>query len=447
MKKIQNELLKPELQNEDKLITIKSNGVNINHSVISAKNCTSQTYIYNLKIENACTENMEIDFSEYEFSESSDVIIYWPLEKNFVPQIVNTKYLSDDYSYILNSQKVKTGVSGDYITEQAAAHVSPKFYPISAQILNIDPAQMTDPGFMWLDKHFEINQDNSEKVESNIIKDIIYNKNGNTANTTLVFWGYQTMTDNNNNPIISDFNYTNGNGIFVSPEVVINSDKNNISTDARETFVTDFATYENKLLNNWVMYTIEFQNSGGNNPADDNILGSMSPWNTQPWNITPAENNMRINIRATFLDMNSDNTNPQTVLLLPNADQIRAEQDNQFKKPDREINVNLDLFGVKRYNIASSNNMNGWSVWNGAVRNLMIFNGFLSTAKIINLFKKYIPEYYAWLDENEYDTIKQIDNNSYFGSVYCKNMHAISIVGSVLKQNTQTLNLIFKNKK
>lgn len=89
--------------------------------------------------------------------------------------------------------------------------------------------------------------------------------------------------------------------------------------------------------------------------------------------------------------------------------------------------------------------MDGWSVWNGAIRNIIIFDKFLNNAELKNLYNKNIPLYYPWLDENELTIIRQLNNNSYFGSIYTKNMQTISVLNCILKQNTSTLNLNLVN--
>lgn len=452
LRHIQRNLLDPKQPDTDNLIRIISNGINLNHSVISTKNCTSQTYIYNLKIENTCTHNQEIDLNDYEFPEHNDIIGYWPLLENYEPQILNPQYLNPLDKFILNSQQVYLGTSGEYVPTNLSAtvieNVPSTLLTVSAQTLNVNTMRMTNPGLLWFDKHYILNNDNTEKSQSNQIKDIIYNSTGNTPNTTLVFWGYQTISDTGNNPIFSDYNINSGSGLYIAPDLVTNGDVNNISTDAKtESTGTDYEQYKSKLLNNWVMYAIEFQNAGGELPSVDPILSSMLPWNNSAWNTIPLDNKIRINIRACYSYGSTDTTNINEVLLLPTADQLATTTSSdihskiEFTKPSKELETNVNLFGVKRYNIAGINNMNGWSVWNGAIRNIMLFNKFLSSAELQNLYKEYTPKYYPWLDENESDIINQITNNSYFGSIYSKNMKALSVVGCTLKQNTQTLNL------
>lgn len=448
------------------LITIQSNGINLNHSVISTKNCTSQTYIYNLKIENTIEKNTKIDFNDYKYPEYSDVIIYWPLiETNYSPQILNTEYLIDDKTndFTLHAQKVEYAAPSVLSAEfpDYESNVPSVFYNVSAQILNTNVNKTTDPGFFWLDNHFELDKDIADKTQSDQIKDIIYNTNGNTPNVTLVFWGYQSKSDPNNNPIISDFNCNTGNGMYISPEIVRNGDSSNmILTDSRDAVETDFSKYEYDLLKNWVMYTVEFQTGSIPNEAYQNVSG-MSPW--QPTETTneygsdgpndssseESRKQIRVNIRATYVTKDDGKT-VTTKLLLPTQDQlahdIKTNHNNQFNQPEREVSTNISFFGVKSANITNANNITGWSLWNGAVRNVILFRKFLSEHEITNLFNTTIRKYYPWLEENEYTLLTQLDNNSYFGSIYCKNMHTISVLGTILKQNTQTLNLTFNNR-
>lgn len=467
LRQIQNDIINisSPVEANKKLITIQSNGINLNHSVISTKNCTSQTYIYNLKIENTIDKNTKIDFNNYKYPEYSDVIIYWPLiETNYSPQILNTEYLIADktHDFTLHTQKVKYAAPNALSAEfpDYESNVSSVFYNVSAQILNTNVNKTTDPGFFWLDNHFELDKDITDKTQSDQIKDIIYNTNGNTPNVTLVFWGYQSKSDPNNNPIISDFNCNTGNGMYISPEIVRNGDSSNmILTDSRDAVETDFSKYEYDLLKNWVMYTVEFQTGSIPNEVYQNVSG-MSPW--QPTETTneygpdgpndssseESRKQIRVNIRATYVTKN--NGEIVTQLLLPTHDQIdhkiSINHNNQFNQPGREVSTNISFFGVKSANITNANNITGWSLWNGAVRNVILFRKFLSEPEITNLFNTTIKKYYPWLEENEYTILTQLDNNSYFGSIYCKNMHAISVLGTILQQNTQTLNLTFANR-
>jgi len=191
------------------------------------------------------------------------------------------------------------------------------------------------------------------------------------------------------------------------------------------------------------MYTVEFQTGNIDSTNISNISG-MKPWNNDIFREPPTSDNMRINIRATYINKNGQRSIHNDILL-PTQNQLDNNVDYQFTIPQKENDVNISLFGVKLANLISANNITGWSVWNGAVRNIMLFRKFLSQSEITNLFKEGIKKYYPWLEENEYVSLTQLDNNSYFGSVYCKNMHAISVLGSILKQNTQSLNLTFIN--
>lgn len=443
---IQNDLLniaRPVSTDDNKLITIIGNGINLNHSVISTKNCTSQTYIYNLKIENNCSSNEIIDFNDYEFPEQQNIIGYWPLLENYEPQILNTKYLNQSDKFILNSQNVSLGVSGDYLGEDAEIaeqYISPLILAASAQIMNINTQTMINPGLMWFDKHFILDKDISEKGQSNQIKNIIYNTKGSTPHTSLVFWGYQNITDTGNNPIIGDYNVDTGNGLYIAPDVVKSSDKNNVSTENRESCGTDYYRYSSNMLKNWVMYVVEFQNSGG---ILTDTMKSMEPWKNEEWQEDLLNNQIRVNIRAVFTSKIDNSIN--SVLLLPTEDDIQSNTLNNLSKPTIDPQSNVSLFGIKQFNINSSNNMNGWSVWNGAVRNVILIDKFLSDFELLNLYKKYIPRYYPWLDDNETLIIRQLTNESYFGSIYSKNMHSLSVVGCILKQHAQTLNLRYQN--
>lgn len=312
--------------------------------MISCKNCTSQTYIYNLKIENTCKYDQTIDFNNFEYPEYGNVIAYWPCLTDYKPQIINNAYLPSNYDYILNHQAVALGTSGDYAT----VALPNNFKTVSAQVLNVDPGKADNPGLFWFDNHFIIDNDNSIKHISNSIKDIIYNTNNNLPNTTLLFWGYQTINDANNNPIYSDYNYDTGNGLIISPQVVetsnvINKNEiNDISTDYRETFTTDYSKYEDSILNHWVLYAIEFQHPGGKIPINNSSISTMAPWTYSKWKNDVEPDKMRINIRIVY------SASQPVTLLLPTSNQLNNSKLNEFYRPNIENNININFFRNKK---------------------------------------------------------------------------------------------------
>lgn len=154
---------------------------------------------------------------------------------------------------------------------------------------------------------------------------------------------------------------------------------------------------------------------------------------------------MRINVRIYYRDPNS--LEIMSALLLPtqnNLNNINAAP-MDFEVQNIEPNRCLKFFGNTLINGMSNNSINNWQLWNGAVRNIMIFNTFLDENQLYNLFVQSIAKFYNWSDFGEYNIIKQINSNSYLGCVYAYNTKLINVLHTLLKSNTTDLsNIIFE---
>lgn len=416
-----------------KIITLKGRGINAKYSVLSLRNNFNDCYVFNLKIENTLKDGDIINYNDYDFPEFNDIIIYWPMNKNLIPQIINTDYLNENEQYILQSQSIM--ITNVLTTE----NIDPALKSIQAPIMNTIDNEKVDgityPGYMWLDKR-PIDGDTESKIQSNDIKNIIYNKTGKNPNTTIIVWGYQTERDSHNNPFLSDYNCDTKQGLYISHEVIKRNfeDFTNNSPDAKETFLTDFSKIEDDVLNNWVMYVYEFQHAGGEPPKH-------LPWTNSAWSNSPVTDKMRINVRAVFRKKGENQI--QSVLLLPTESNLAHGTLNEFEIPLIEETTNLNFFGCKYANILNSvNPLDGWALWNGAARNIIMFNKFLSEAQLINLYSKLINEYYEWAEFGEYEVIKKLNQNSYLGSLYAYNTRNLNVEGCIFTQNIKTLNNI-----
>ena len=208
---LQKKIISPSIPASDaKLITLKSRGVNSKYSVLSFRNTYAESYLFNLKLNNTIGTADQVTYTDYDFPEMSNVIIYWPLKNNTKPQIVNTDYLSEELNFTFNSQAVIFG------TNSLSNDKS-----IKSLILNTKQAQDAQlvannlPGYLWLD-----DRENNIKLSSNAIKSILYNKTGKTPQTTLIVWAFQSVEDAGNNPFLSDFNYQTKEGLYISHEVI-----------------------------------------------------------------------------------------------------------------------------------------------------------------------------------------------------------------------------------
>lgn len=72
---------------------------------------------------------------------------------------------------------------------------------------------------MWLDQS-DFEDSNSVKIQSNQLKNILYNVDGLTPQTTWIMFGYKTSEDSTENPFISDYNPDSNNGISISHEQI-----------------------------------------------------------------------------------------------------------------------------------------------------------------------------------------------------------------------------------
>lgn len=433
LKYLQQQIIKSSTPSSDqKIITLKGRGINAKYSVLSLRNNFNDCYIFNLKIENNLIAGTNINYGDYDFPEFNDIIIYWPMNKNFVPQIINTDYLNSAQQYILQSQSVI--ISGVVNNDETNIELQNISAPIMNTSLNKETDGSSYPGYLWLDKR-PIDGDTESKIQSNDLKNIIYNKTGKNPNTTIIVWAYQTDRDSHNNPFLSDYNCDTKKGLYISHEVLKKNfeDFTNNTEDTQETFLTDFSKIEDIAINNWIMYVYEFQHAGGTIPTD------RAPWTTSKWQIPPEEGKMRINISAYYRKKGSSIT--ENILLLPTLSNLTYGRLNEFDIPIIEDTTNLNFFGCKYANILNSvNPLDGWALWNGAARNIIIFNKFLNGNQLRNLYNKFIYEYYEWAEFGEYEVIKSINKNSYLGSLYAYNTKNLNIESCIFKQNIKTLN-------
>lgn len=435
LKYVQQQIIKSVTPSSDqKMITLQGRGINAKYSVLSLRNNFNDCYVFNLKIENTLKDGDKINYNDYNFPEFNDIIIYWPMNKNFVPQIINTDYLNESEQYILQSQS--TLISNVNVD----GNINPKLQNVSAPIMNTTLNKPTNdlsyPGYLWLDKR-QSDGDIEAKTQSNDLKNIIYNKTGKNPNTTIIFWGYQTISDSHNNPFLSDYNCDTKKGLYISHEIIKKNFENFVDTteDTNETFLTDFSKIEDIALNNWVMYVFEFQHNGGEIPTD------RAPWTTTAWKLPPKEGQMRINIRAYYREKGNDTT--KNILLLPTQSNLNYNKLNEFEIPIIEETTNLNFFGCKYANILNSvNPLDGWALWNGAARNILVFNKFLAEAQLTNLYNKFIDEFYEWAEFGEFEVIKSLNENSYLGSLYAYNTKNLNIESCSFIQNIKNLNTI-----
>lgn len=440
LKYLQNNIINCKTPTQSQqLLTVKSNSFNINYSALSFRNNYTDTYLYNMKIENTLSANTIIYIKQYDQVQYNDIIAYWTLEKDGTPQILNKEYLGITEKFQLQSKNAKyefvnpvtlsTEITGDISTVMLNTQK------------NEDQFGILYPGFLYFDK---LSEDGNiyEKTQSNIIKNILYNKDGKTPNVTLAVWCYQhNDLDNTNNPIISDYDFSTLSGIYVSPDMIkMRQSLSNISTnDIWNTIPTQFINNYAELLDKWVLYFYEFQHTNAMQPGWINKIkenGGIS-LNEQLLK-NPIPGKMRINVHVVY--RNKEGKVIHRLLLPTRQNFIQQDTDvTSFNIPGIDPLKNVVIGGVKIWDVNSSTPTDGYALWNGRLRNILLLNTFLSHDQMCNMYINSIHTYYNWAEIGEYQIVSKIDKYSFLGSVYTYNTRNINVEGCILKQNIKTL--------
>lgn len=244
-------------ENNDKIV-IKSKGINGAYSTLSLANNNCQCYLYNLNIQNTLKKDNTINKNAYNFIEEQSVILYWPLNGNTKPLIVNPNYLDDTHNYTFRPNNCN-----NFIYSSSEFYQSTTVNGLS--INYVDSPEL--PVYLTIDNENVytsniLTKDNT-KINSTQLKNILFNKNGNTPFTTLIHWGYVTNDQAGDLPVISEFNPESNDGFMISPKRIA---KYNFGEDI--ILDTDYASYSNNLLSTWVMYVYEFQHNNIITPGD-----------------------------------------------------------------------------------------------------------------------------------------------------------------------------------
>lgn len=461
------------------LYTIKSMGINGNRSTISFKNNYIDAVLYNLKIQNSLQQqlsgindehiiNSQIWLKTYDFPEYDSIIGYWPLKDNGQIQIKNTEYLYDTYNYTLLNKNVKfnTILSGNTQTLTIAGQLSAILSGIPSNIpgavlntnQNKNQLDVLNPGYLYFDTLTADGNVNA-KLESNSIKEILYNKKKLTPNTTLAIWAYRQGTDDDNQPIISDYNYNTFQGLYISPDVVkLRKDNQPNTIDSWKTIQSSIGNVPQSERNNrWVLYFYQFQHSTAMKPdwVSDPYISEITKNKTILEN--PQQGKMRINVHMISATDNGQIVHelltPTSTMLKSEAkisqlnvlSQVISEEDKTledptiFSVPIIQPTTNLFIGGIKVENAVSAVPTAGYSLWNGALRNMILFNTFLTHDQMCNMYRKSIRNLYTWNLTDEYKNISRLKDKPYIGSVYTYNMNTITVKGCLLKQNIKQL--------
>ena len=351
-------------------------------------------------------------------------------------QIKNTEYLSDIYTYTLLNKNVKfnTILSGENTNNIKSAVLN------TAQ--NKNELEILDPGYLYFDTLTADGNTNIKK-ESMDIKQILYNVNGLTPNTTLAFWCYKQGTDYTNNPIISDYNYVTRNGLYVSPSVIkMRNEPSEFISDRWFSIDTLFNNIQQNIRDNhWILYFYQFQHHDAMQPKWLNLLNNQSNILDSVKN-NPQIGKMKINVHAVYQSNEGIIHNilsPAQIYKDISLDSSDYTDYITFNIPMIQPTTNLFIGGVKIQNVASAIPTDGYSLWNGGIRNMILFNTFLTHEQMCNLYRKSIHNLYTWNLMNEYDNILAFKQKPYIGSVYTYNSETITVKGCLLKQNIKQI--------
>jgi hypothetical protein len=422
-KEIQKKLVNLKtVTDKTKQIQIKSTGINNYYSTLSFKNNYCETYLYNLHICNSLSANDKVTVSTYDFPSQDDVLCYWPLNDNTSPGFINTDYLtldSAENNWVLFNNNCLVVSDSDA-----------SFDCYKMNMPNLIGVNNLFPGYFSFDSDATIDI-GVEKQNSNIIKNIIYNLDGNFPQSTIVMWGKLEERDNGKNPFLTDYNYKTNNGIILSPEqvsihyrndlVLSNKIKEAGTYDGSYAFPTDFARHEDKLLGNWVMYVYRLTHT-----SED------------------GKNFLEIEINAWVKGTG------ELVQLLPVPG---TNQNNKFEIPEHFIETltNMRLFGYQYRDEQYDYPRLNWNLWNGSVRNVMIFRDDLSPNQEKSLFNGGVnqstkngdvPISYNWMEMGEYERIKQLNNSSYLGGLFVYNTNNFYVKQNKFSQNIPDLTKI-----
>jgi hypothetical protein len=415
-----------------KLITIKSTGANGSGATLAIDNIIGITELFNLNIENTITVddiNSGISLSGSVFVETGNIL--------------SELYLSENLDVYYNP-----GINL-FNTEQLTGINLPEFTTENISELLTFKNKLNEPydiNYLNINTHTDDRQ--GIKVSNNIIQDILYNNlpNYNMPNISLVVWAkdnadINTFTPGFSNPLFSDYSNDNSNeqqnkGIMFGPYGVyahnFDSEYQNVA------FESDYSKELKHIVNGkWVMYVFEFQHADSNLSASaasdfayDNIYSKTAA-------VLPT-GKMRINIFAYYTEKTgtSEFTFNKKLLLPTKAMINNASLLQQYAFPVLTQPYNPLFIGSCPIHEYISNMLN-WYSWNGGIRNIMLFNKFLTDSEIEILYKTGIRNRYNWnydgensdletIAKNKTISIAKFNNLTNMNVTYCKSTQALS---------------------
>lgn len=262
----------------------------------------------------------------------------------------------------------------------------------------------------YLKLNSNVNEQQGFKILNSTIQNVLYNNvpELNFSNSTLVAWvkdsnEINTFTAGFTNPLFSNYSNDNmneqqNNGIMFGPYGVYT---HNFDTEyGNYTFESDYATdLKHSYINKWIMYVFEFQHTN----ADIVTAATYERGNYtegtgniyRDSNLSPGK--MRINIYAYYTkEVTASKYEFAHTMLLPTK-AMRANKDllASYSIPVLNSPYNPLFVGTCPVQDYVSNVLN-WYSWNGGIRNIMLFDKFLTDAEIGTLYKSGINKRYNW---------------------------------------------------
>lgn len=400
------------------------------------------TYLYNMDITNTLSSTDDIDdmTTGMEFPEADNIVCMWPLEND-----VNCKY---------QNSSIFSGISNPKFTSVVNDIRSPKTIfgtdeNISCAILN--PTNFVDgnqPDHLIFDTTFD---DEKPKTISNAVRNILY-EDSEIENVTLMFWG--KLSDyNTHSPILIDaLPEDRTQGLYFYLDQMLKADP---SQPDKAPYKSGHQDYFNDVshnisesyVNRWALYVMEFQHGLVSNDI------TRAPYNKKLFKDIKTPNTMRINMNVFW---NKNYTNPTGVqptageMLYPNKNTYDSVSDSteektlidagfQFSMEDSYAETNILRFFANQVKGSSdkdtTNAITNFNFFSGCIRNMLMFNKILTLTEIYAIFSQGPNTIaYDWYDTGEYDIIKMLGKNNYFGTVYAHNVKQLNMINNKLAQ-------------
>lgn len=239
-------------------------------------------------------------------------------------------------------------------------------------------------------------------------------------------------------------------GIIIDPAKIIlkpNSDNSNlISEQSQYVINTNWnGIQDENIINRWVLYFIEFQHADSLIAPDyltalsaqlSDILTANAPISV----LNPPEaGKMRINVHAVYEDHVYNKGRVIYRLLAPSTKYDIVNDLTSIPVPEVNNLTNLLIGAFQEYDADILNQSDNWQLWNGGIRNLMLFNTFLTIDSMVNIFKAGVRKNYDWNEPGESRIIRNLTATSYLASVYAYNTSNLNIQGCKLIQHVKSL--------